>query len=163
MTFSNNRILLGELRRSGTQVYSANDVPAWVQEYATIPYKTHGRDHDGADCWGICGLISLEKYNRRLPSFDDNYHDERDLRNIAGTIAQEKDRDERWLKLDVAQEGAIIIFDLGGEEFFHCGIVIAKRWFFHSMKGIGAGCERLGSTIWRPRIEGFYAFRSDEG
>jgi cell wall-associated NlpC family hydrolase len=34
-------------------------IPDWAANYIGLPFREHGRDHNGTDCWGLVTLIGL--------------------------------------------------------------------------------------------------------
>lgn len=40
-----------------------------MEDYITIPYREGGRDHGGADCWGLVGLVYQNETGKQLPFF----------------------------------------------------------------------------------------------
>lgn len=43
--------------------------PAWVEPYLLIPYRDGGRDHAGADCWGLVRLVLAECAGVQVESY----------------------------------------------------------------------------------------------
>ena len=49
---------------------SESGIPDWASEYVGIPYRTHGRDRSGADCWGLICMIWQERLNQPMPEYE---------------------------------------------------------------------------------------------
>jgi cell wall-associated NlpC family hydrolase len=125
-------------------------MPLWVEHYLGIPYREHGRDRDGIDCWGLFMLVHSEIFGRRLPDFADRYDD--DLVSKAGAI----DAEARWLSI------AITVPTLGDAVFLrlgavvaHIGLVIGGGRMLHARDGALSCVESYTSGPWSRRIAAF--------
>ncbi|NMW23861.1 C40 family peptidase, partial [Rhodanobacter denitrificans] len=61
-------------------------VPAWAGPYVGIPYRTHGRDRAGVDCWGLVRLVMAEVFGAELPDYGDTYRDGEDWGAIGDAV-----------------------------------------------------------------------------
>lgn len=127
----------------------------WWNDYVGLPYKSHGRDRQGLDCWGLVRLVHSEVFDTKLPSFVDTYEDNRE--SIEESIAQRK---EGWKKVDVPQSGDVVLFRVMGH-LSHVGIVTQPGYFLHVTEGKNATIERLDSVEWSKRVEGIYRYSPD--
>lgn len=124
-------------------------------QYVGLPYKTKGRDRDGVDCWGLVRLVYFEQFAIELPSFDDLYQSGEDPR-ISEAISRER---EGWISTDLAAPGDVVVLRIGGG-LQHVGVIVAPGEFLHVRGGSTATIERLGSSIWKNRVEGFYRYEA---
>ncbi len=126
----------------------------WWNDYVGIPYRQHGRNRAGADCWGLVRLVYAEQFDHDLPSFSEAYADSADER-IVELLAKHR---EGWDKVDDPQPGDVVLFKVIGQ-LAHVGIAAAPGTFLHAREGHAATIERLESGSWKHRIEGFYRYR----
>ena len=144
-------------------------VPAWVGGYVGIPWKLHGRDRDGVDCWGLVRLVLMERAGIELPAYETGYatagRDEADA--LDGMFAAGLD-EMAALYVEVAHRGAATACPLGRERELdvlllrtfgrrmHIGVVVGGRRMLHIQKGIDACHEAYDGLEWRGRIEAVY-------
>lgn len=122
--------------------------------YIAIPYKSKGRDISGLDCYGLVRLVLDEQFGVKLPSFDDKYDNEKDIR-VQEIIAQQK---EGWIQLDKPEIGSVVLFKVLGHEQ-HVGIVISDSKFLHIREGKDSVVDSLNSTTWKKRIVGYFKYK----
>ncbi len=108
-----------------------------IQRYIQIPYKEHGRDHDGCDCLGLVILVYREEFGLNFP--DVLYSDPQDPDN-AGLINVMKSTVEA-MPVDDPQEGDIVLLILSGAP--HMGVYVGKGAMLHTSCRFGTVCERL--------------------
>jgi len=58
------------------------DVPAWIADYVGLPFKAHGRERNGVDCWGLVRLVLAERFRLALPSYAGGYAGVEDAEDI---------------------------------------------------------------------------------
>lgn len=106
---------------------------------------------DGLDCWGAVKLAG-RYYGYDFPDF------EQWLGAAAQTLADGKDRfEEKFDKVEDPEAGDIVLFSLTGQ-IDHIGIMIGKRYFFHSYRRAGVCISRL-SKMYKARVKGYYRWR----
>lgn len=127
----------------------------WQNKYIGIPYKDHGRDKAGIDCWGLARLIYKEEFNIDLPSFsEDNFYNSEDSTQIAEIFAQNM---EGWAKSEVPSPGNLVLFRIMGD-ISHIGIAISATHFIHARENYSSAIEAFDSINWKHRCEGFYKY-----
>lgn len=125
-------------------------------DYVGIPYKLHGRDEDGLDCWGLVRLIYKEQKDIDLPSFSEEYLNSDDVRYNEEVIARHK---EGWSLSNEYTVGDVALFRINGSES-HVGVIIDDNKFIHAREGNSVTIEKLDSVQWRRRLVGVYKYTS---
>lgn len=129
--------------------------PSWILKYMGIPFKDHGRDFDGCDCWGLVRLIYQNELGILLPHYEEHYTQVTDK---AGTVkVQELAREDKWTKTEGPVELGVVLLKVFGLPV-HIGVVHNKDWFVHSSEGDLSRRVRFKDRIWKNRIEGFYVY-----
>lgn len=126
----------------------------WWNKYVGIPYKLHGRDTDGLDCWGLVRLVYKDEKNIDLPSLSEEYYSSDNFKHNEEVISN---NNENWTLSEEYTTGDVVLFRINGAES-HVGIVIDDNRFLHSKEGVGVTIEKLNSTQWRKRVAGFYKY-----
>jgi len=125
-------------------------------EYVGIPFKPHGRDRDGVDCWGLVWLIYKERFEILLPSFTEEYDTVND-----GILLGELTTSQRdimpWREVEHEQIGDVVLLRLFGFPM-HVGLVVSKRLMINVRVGVNVCIENFRSTAWKKRIEGIYRY-----
>lgn len=122
-------------------------------KYVGIPYKHHGRDMSGLDCWGlfisIYADLGYELYDQEYDElwseknqnyFIENYHD-------------------MWEEVTRPAPLIGVLFKNKIGVACHIGIMISDDQFMHSRKGNGVILSRLSDKSWKARIVGFYRLK----
>jgi len=125
-----------------------------TSKYIGIPFKPHGRDRDGLDCWGLLRLIYYEELGIDLPSYIANYSSTEDQHELSRLIREEMGP---WFEIPMTKELPLdaVLLRLKGEPM-HLGIVARGGFMIHVMKGINTCLERYWSPVWAKRIVGFF-------
>lgn len=129
-------------------------VPIWAGHYIGLPFRDHGRDRSGLDCWGLVRLVMAEQSGIALPSFAESYKHTSDAGAIGDIVAREC---ERWRSIPAGQEtcGDVIVLRLFGRPL-HVGTVLGDGAMLHIESSINSAIERYTAPRWKSRICGFY-------
>lgn len=122
------------------------------------PFKEHGRDYDGWDCWGLLYLCHRDVFGIKIPSFADAYgstsrRDE--LRKLISGNSQWND----WEQVETPEAGDAVYLAMHGR-FCHVGVMLDSRHVLHTEERCGTVVERIDRAPWKGdgynKIEGFY-------
>jgi cell wall-associated NlpC family hydrolase len=127
--------------------------------YVGVPFKEHGRDRAGLDCYGLLRLVAAEQHGIELPSYVEGYTTTTDRVEIPKLIAGGIDQDWHSVPSGEEREGDAVLFRIFGQPL-HVGVVLAPPRFLHVMRGIDACVEDYRSAVWARRVLGFYRHRS---
>ena len=132
--------------------------PDWVNAYVGLPFRAHGRDRDGVDCWGLVRLVLADQFGTRLPSYAGGYASVEDAEDIGRLIRGEMGP---WREIVPGQEqaGDVVLMRLMNQPM-HVGVVVAPSseggWMLHIEDGIDACLEPYDGAKWRRRVLGLY-------
>ena len=135
-------------------------IPDWAADYIGLPFREHGRDRDGADCWGLVTLIAAERFDIRLPSYAAGYASTRDAEDIGRLVRRQMDL-WRAVARGHEQPGDVVLMRLMNQPM-HVGMVVARGWMVHIEQGIDACLERYDGAKWQRRVLGIYRFQMTE-
>ena len=130
----------------------------WVAGYIGIPFRPHGRDRDGCDCWGLLRLVLAEQFDTQIPAFHGmTWQPGDDRRALAAFMDEHRDI---WSEVPAGQEqpGDGVLMRLMGHPI-HCGIVVAPGWMLHVEGGADAAAEPYTDIRWNRRVLGFYRYK----
>lgn len=120
----------------------------WSAAFIGIPWRAHGRDRAGCDCWGLARLVYAAR-GVALASHAGDYADPLERAEVARVIAGH--RPGPWIEAapgDV-RECDLLVFDRGWP---HVGVAIDATRMLHVAQG-GASClARLDADPWRRRL-----------
>lgn len=123
-----------------------------LAEFVGLPYRDHGRERDGVDCYGLVRLVLRELRGIELPIYSDEYANGDDIGGIAALVRAGLPRD--WVPIERPEAFALVVFR--GRPT-HVGLCVDDGRFLHSDRpGVTSRVERLDSPLWAPRIEGYY-------
>ena len=123
-----------------------------VKDLIGVPYKPHGRDKNGMDCYGV----DIEIYRRKgieLPDVD--YDKPEEYENVFEQVCHKV----RYIKVEQPNELSIIMIRLKGEPR-HTGVYLGDGLFIHATRNMGVIVEPLHR--WKNRVEGYYDVRISE-
>lgn len=130
------------LTRTTTAATRKNDYKGMIEinDLIGIPYKDHGRDKSGFDCYGLA-IEAARRFGYRLNDVIYENHDiELSARN-APTL--------NVTPIEAPRAGAVIEMETGGE--LHIGICLNGREFIH-MTRQGCRVNQIGAI----KIRGYY-------
>lgn len=131
-------------------------IPIWVGHYIGLPFKEHGRDRRGVDCWGLVRLVMAEQFGIVLPSYSTYYDSTTREDQLAPLIAEER---QHWIPIEHGEEvfGDVVVLRMRGQPI-HVGLVIEKGRMLHAEVGIGSVLDSYVSARWILRVTGFYRY-----
>jgi len=132
-------------------------VPIWAGHYIGLPFREHGRDRSGLDCWGLVRLVLAEQFNIALPSYAEEYSRTTEAAKIGALITRET---QNWKIVPAGQEacGDAIVLRVRGRPM-HVGLVLGDRLMLHVEKGVDSVIERYAGPQWADRVAGFYRYK----
>jgi len=119
-----------------------------VKDLVGIPYKPHGRDSSGMDCYGVV-MELMRRQGKNIPDFF--YSDTKNATNIS--TLQSIEAYIPNTKLDKPEEGAVVELLVFGQPS-HVGVCLGDGTFIHAMEKIGVIIEPL--YRYRSKIKGYY-------
>jgi cell wall-associated NlpC family hydrolase len=133
------------------------NVSGWAAEYIGLPFRAHGRDRTGLDCYGLLFLVLDEKFGISVPTYAEDYGDPDDRMEISALIRREVFT--RWYEVAPGEEraGDAIVLRIAGEPR-HVGVVVGRQWMLNVRRGAHTCLERYDSPMWSKRISGFYRY-----
>lgn len=126
----------------------------FLNKYISIPYKDHGLDFQGVNCWGLLYLIYLTERGITVPTYVEDYASSEDEIELGQLINQEK---VKWLEVKTPQKFDAILIRLKGQPM-HCGVYLDNDLFIHCLKGSNVTIESINSVMWKNRILGYYRY-----
>jgi len=130
-------------------------LPSWAAEYVGIPYKPHGRDRLGCDCWGLLCMIWREQLGGNLPEYEgvDWYRGQKP--SVIGSDAIEYASKFRQVPIEEARLGDGILMRMRGHPF-HVGLVLTPGWMIHTHEEADSVIEPYRTMTWEKRISAIY-------
>jgi len=119
-----------------------------VKDLVGIPYKPHGRDRDGMDCYGVV----IEVLRRMGVTVPDVFYQDTAMETNK-TIMRTLENVIPNTKLDKPEEGAVVEILVFGQPS-HTGVCLGDGTFIHALKKIGVVIEPL--SRYRNKIKGYY-------
>ncbi|HYN39463.1 MAG TPA: NlpC/P60 family protein [Rhodospirillales bacterium] len=141
--------------------------PSWAGAYVGIPYRDHGFDRSGCDCWGLVRLVYRARARIELPSYAGDYADETDSEGVAACVEAAR-ASETWRRIDppprtfdVAEMFSVLRSRRGWSyPPLHVGVVVGNGWLIHTELATGARLVRADDRALGKRIAGFWRHRS---
>lgn len=135
-----------------------------LADFVGLPFRDHGRDRNGADCWGGVRLVLRELRGIVLPDYGSGYHGTMDCDGIGVAIREGLVRD--FVPVARPQAFDLVIFKLAGKPW-HVGLVVAPGRFLHwpqpDERG-NDGTSRIAwytDRTWKHRVDGFWRYRGE--
>ncbi len=119
-----------------------------VKDLVGIPYRHHGRDSAGMDCYGLV-IEVLKRIGKNLP---DVFYPDTEIETNK-TILKNLEEIIPNTKLEKPEEGAVVEILVMGQPS-HAGVCLGDGTFIHSIKSCGVVIEKI--LRYRHKIKGFY-------
>lgn len=132
-------------------------IPIWAGRYIGLPFKDHGRDRAGLDCWGLVRLVLAEQFALALPSLAAHYPRTTDQPSISRLIERETLHWQNINDTQTVRAGDVIVLRLNGAPM-HVGVVIGDGRMLHIERGINSVIESYRTSRWESRIYGFFRY-----
>lgn len=129
-------------------------IPIWAGRYIGIPFKIHGRDRSGLDCWGLVRLITAEQFGIASPSFKTEYKNAGDHESIRKLIERETEK-RTDVEIGTEKLGDLVVFSWRGVPF-HIGLVLGDGCMLHIEKNTDSAIERYNGPRWGDKIYGIF-------
>jgi cell wall-associated NlpC family hydrolase len=129
-----------------------------ARRYIGIPYKEHGRDWDGCNCYGLIRLVYMTEFGIELPSLTEAYASVLERREADGLVGR---GESPWAKrVEIPHSGDVIRLRRQGEpkgDGTHAGIVVdpIRETMLHIHNNTSAAIESYAGLAWRHRVDEF--------
>lgn len=127
------------------------ELPLWSSAYVGIPFKAHGRDRQGCDCWGLLRLVYLEQFGISVPSHDGpSWEPGTAPEEIARVIAAES---LAYPEITLGEErlgDGLVVRMPDGE--IHVALVLCPGWMLHVEESCASVIEPYCGMRWQRRI-----------
>lgn len=136
----------------------------WAAPFVGLPYRDHGRDFDGCDCWGLVRLVYRDQAGIELPSYDEAYASIAERREIAAIVAEEEASPTwtlitwDWRSAEAARLDIAVFVD--GAYGRHVGIVLKPGLMLHLARRDCSKIESYRDTRWADRLTGIHRHAS---
>ena len=129
----------------------------WSNDYVGIPYKLHGREIDGLDCWGLVRQVYARELRILLPSYEESYFSTLDEEGFQEAFGNES---LDWIPVtSTLREFDAVWCRIAGVEC-HVGVYVGSGKMVHAMLGNDSCLVSIDSTAWERRIVQCYRHRS---
>jgi len=110
-----------------------------------IPYKLHGRNFNGVDCWGCIILFYKLAFNYTIKDFQS--YNEDTIYQIDYLTQYRKSYFNEWEEVKQPALGDVVLFSLDKKTINHAGILIAPNKFLHACSA-GVVVSEIGQREW---------------
>lgn len=107
-----------------------------LRDLIGVPYRLHGRDLNGLDCYGLARLAIDILTGIKMP-------------DIVSYMPETLTKNTRYIKLEKVEKNCIIVFNGGA----HCGVYLGYGEFIHCNEN-GVNIAQLNN--WQCRVSGYY-------
>ena len=128
---------------------------SWTNDYIGIPYKLHGRERDGLDCWGMVRLVYAELCGITLPSLAEQYENPVDAEGFTQAHALTS---PEWREVETPSEFDVFWCRIAGMEC-HTGIALGDGRMLHAMQGNDSHIVNLRNPAWERRVQKCYRLK----
>ncbi len=130
---------------------------SWAKAYVGLPYRAHGRDMAGVDCWGLVRLVMAREFGVDLPDMAAAYPDPDDRAALHAMIRAKLQDREEFAACDV-QAGDVLFFKQEGH-VSHCGVAIGPDLMLHARDGRDVVVDSFTVGVWARRLHAVHRVR----
>ena len=122
------------------------ELTEFINKAIGVPFKDHGRDFDGWDCWGMAVCFYSSVYGISIESFDG-------LTGLDSTESEKLFEDYRksWVEVKRGEEKPGDLIIMRGR-VIHVGIVVKKGMMLHTEDKLDTCVESYAVRMWDKRI-----------
>jgi len=126
----------------------------WSRRYVGIPWRDHGRDFNGCDCWGLVRLVLKGERCVELPSYAEVYASVAERAEIDAALRSGATAPD-WTAVAAGAERPfdVLVFRRG-QWGAHVGVVVGAGLMLHTADGAASRLERWRSPAWAHRLVG---------
>ena len=127
-----------------------------ISKYLGIPFKHHGSDWSGVDCYGLLRLFFKTEFGIDIINYG---YDENWCKTGFDWIR--KYYEENWIQIDAQVRYGVVGFKMPGFQVeHHLGIVLHDmNSFLHSPLNSFSCVNKLSDRIWKRSINSFYKIK----
>lgn len=127
-----------------------------VQEFAQsvvgVPFREHGRDRGGWDCWAVVHACYREVFGIALPSYTADYASAQDRDDLNDLIRSQLGD---WREVARPAPGDVVLLRVG-RHACHVGVVVGPGRMVHVERGTETCIDRYDGPRWGKRMVGIY-------
>lgn len=127
-----------------------------LAHFIGLPYRDHGRDRHGVDCYGLVLLFYREILGLEIPALDAAYASAEDGASVAECVGWAQ---RQWQAVETPQVGDVLLFHVLGWPA-HVGVYLGNGDFLHAFRETHSCIERLNSITWKRRHIGTYRWHT---
>lgn len=128
----------------------------WSAAYVGLPYRDHGRDRAGLDCWGLVRLVYREQRGLALPSYAECYADAAERADISAALAAGAGAGP-WRRVDRGAEWDVALFGAAWGAC-HVGVLIDRCQVLHVSAEHAARVQPLAHPLLSRRLACIYRY-----
>lgn len=129
-------------------------------KYVGIPYKHHGRDVSGLDCWGLLILIYADLGHKLIDITDIGETDYIQGWAKAGKRYLIENYHRQWGKIDRPIPLCAVAFRNDDSEMVHVGVMLDDDRFIHCRIKGGVVISHISEAVWSKKLVGFYLLKA---
>lgn len=118
-----------------------------------LPFRPHGRDSRGLDCWGLVYEGYRQVLGRHIDDYGGEYTTLKDIERLKGIFARECGT--TWQKIERPEPMDVAVIFRRGRAI-HAGLYLGGGRILHVEHGIDVAVQPVSAF----RIEGFYQCRN---
>ena len=130
----------------------------WWNTFVAVPFKEHGRDINGCDCWGLVRLVYKEQLDIWLPDRLD-YENTKAFDQTSALVSTYK-ASGYWKEIPKGQQQDydVVVLKINSLPC-HVGVVCdGGKSFLHVIEGANSVIDRLSGLRWGGRIDSYWRF-----